>query len=598
MNGMRGIRRVARRALAAALVVVSAAVGVVDDATAQSAPPVMRSENQQFHTEWVWLLWSYDKHLERLARAVTDKYREGLAIPGGYTIMAQHWMVFPPPIDPKMIVERRACAESAQREFLAGKTKLDKAFADAFANWTKAAYAVSPQGAVTVWRTVEDLRRLRHLWFGSGRPGEANLNLRALLAKDTSQRIGGALETAAKPLLTAVDRQLTLLPAFVREKIKSFATDSIAQFEEKLRRGLTGILAVRDPAELDGMILALTAWGDVVLDGVAYPSLRMGPQQPGADPRGLGGFSYPPYRYYTLVSHPPFYEERQATVEYNTGFAIKWNFDHLLLREYPVAPIRYAPRQDAVVRRAMGSVRLDAHDVARLVQGAQIAKRLDQAGPLDRAVWMKAGDLAPGDFHAAVSRYQQVVQSLTQRGAAGEAAWWAAVTGPDRARAASAIRLLQADLARIVQEWDEEKVSLEVRKWAITRAKGAFAKAPAYLGPLTGVIDHYFNRLVEYQSRDLREEFRQQLDAVAIRVAVSIVPPPAIPAVLADRETDPARLLALEPGNPCPPVQARGCKPGCEQQGFICENPELFVGWNRTDSCPTREQRKGPLPYR
>lgn len=104
-----------------------------------------------YRTEWVWLLSTYQDQLRRLAQTVSDKYREHLNIPDGMYVTPDQWLdtnatirftgvndqVGGVPFEKDVTVDQTACLGGARAEFGSRKKHLDDASALSFLRWSQ-----------------------------------------------------------------------------------------------------------------------------------------------------------------------------------------------------------------------------------------------------------------------------------------------------------------------------------------------------------------------------------------------------------------------------------------------------------------------------
>lgn len=126
-----------------------------------------------FVTEWVWLAAEYPKRLKRLAREMSDKYRQAFELPETFRLTIEEWMDesgsatlshvetwtgVPRPMSVE--VKRTHCLLEARQEFRRMREALETAFASSLRNWLAAVERGDAASVAALWAANADLKRL------------------------------------------------------------------------------------------------------------------------------------------------------------------------------------------------------------------------------------------------------------------------------------------------------------------------------------------------------------------------------------------------------------------------------------------------------
>jgi hypothetical protein len=118
---------------------------------------------------------------------------------------------------------------------------------------------------------------------------------------------------------------------------------------------------------------------------------------------------------------------------------------------------------------------------------------------------------------------------------------------PNAARRLSALRLLAADLRRVMEDSFERKV----KKWGIeTLSKKLVGATVPLLKPLGNFAQAAVNGTVDYFAPDRLDQFVQDLDRASLAVAMHVAAPPRIDLVLPNRDADLDQIMAVSASLP------------------------------------------------
>lgn len=512
--------------------------------------------------EWVDMLWSYDQQMDRLARELGRKYRPLLMLPDdGSYVPAEDLLGAGATVHLRdahgqrsllsVTVSNAPCLDAARQEYTALKAQYEKALLQAFGNWLGVVNSARAEGAVAAWEAVEDLRSMRRGLFGSAHAGERELGPWEMLAKATARQISdGAKDTVIYLLKLGPTRHV---PDVVQDYLFTKGM-SATGFEETMGDTFSEMMGHPTPEAMDKAIAVVTALGDVALDLAAYPPGERG-GKPAPDYYGLGGRAYVTTNLVFKRELPPVKEE--VTGGYlNTGFAFKWNHRRILAREFGLQNTAYREKVDPWKSINRGTISLEARDMAELLAGRSVEKPLEEDAARRTHVTVRSENVY--DWYELEKRYKNLDSEYRKLGEDGELLWFERLKSPDPAKVASAVRLLQMDLQRISQESDEEVAANEIWKFVLGEVKDLCAKAPAYLNPLSAVADAYLEKLIKYQSRDLRAEFAKDLNAAVMRAIRQIAKPPDIPMVFKEGRSGIEKAITPGTNTPLPCMAATG----------------------------------------
>jgi tetratricopeptide (TPR) repeat protein len=521
--------------------------------TDESTPP----SSGTYATEWVWIMSVYEARLNQIAGALTKKHRLALGIPDSREISVAEWLNVDTDINviapdaPAELYERnahqkiisRSQAQAARAEFKARKQVLDEKLAESYRRWVEAVNKGDSAANVALWQAADDLRRLRAALYGAGKNPlggmlvdsavkilEAGIaqffkqgpkytdmvNVEMLLGKGRGARLIGLVDDKAW------------------EKLADKAEDTVKeQFSASFRQ----VIGAGDPKQIDNLADKLVRWADVMLDEVAYPRPRL----------------------------PDDYRQLGVNPFFNIGFSL--NFlpeDELVARRFG--------RRAACMRKEIGPARridlcapepIDAFKIAELQAGASLTGYGGES-PLTTTQYKEVLTRANiVGFDTWLREIDDIRRDTRAKAAAGEQLWFQRLNEANPARRLSALRLLAADLRRVIEDSFERKV----KKWAIeTLSKKLVGATVPMLKPLGNFAQLGVTGAVDYFAPDNLARFVEDLDRASLEVAKQVAAPPRIDLVLPNRDADLDRLMAVSASLPPsaqtpPPAPAQRAAP-------------------------------------
>lgn len=502
--------------------------------------PVATPQPPHYTTEWVWLLWSYDRKLDDLARSITEKHRSALQIPAGNYVAAAQWLKNSPNLElsvgaetngmpsgkPPILVHDTAGLADARREFAAGKSVLDRAFVEAFGNWSQAASMPGVEAVAAIWQGAIDLRLLHGQEFD----GAAARNARPVFRKDLCDAVRPAIVQAASDWARRQgdDRFAAVLADYMARSTSDPATaQSIGASTEKVQHWL--VTAVQNffagdgrEADLSRLIEALTLWGDARIDQLAYPNRPPPPGAGGADYRNLAA---------------------SPQDGYFTGYAIKWDQESVLDKRFGTK--QTTAKIPGALRR-YGDCTLKLSDMRRLasngtVDVTDIVDKVSTTLPLKSRWIVNYGELR--------RQLDEMEKQVKQHGDEGERAWLGQVAGDNKAQAAAAIRLLMYDLRTFLTRTTgatPEMRDIAIERLTLSLLREAPKPAQPYVKPFAAMLHFYSKEYVDYLWPSHIPELLDTLDNRSIRSALALLPPPQIKTIFPDRDRDVDKALSME----------------------------------------------------
>jgi len=503
--------------------------------------PVTVQERPRYSTEWVWLFSIYDKRLDDLARAITEKYRGPLGLPEHAYVTVVEWLATEPrlevatltpeingaPIDnPPLVMRNPACLAAARAEFAAKKKLIDTVYRQSFENWTAVAGGSGPRAVPAIWQAVVDLRLLRQEKFGDRTATSRQFIFRRELDKSVGARMAELLGAASARQVN--DRLVACVCDFISRGRDDFAKERIAgKTADKIKDWFVGAfidVLAGDGSEvnLERLIEMLTRWGDALIDQAGYPSRPTDPVAADAsDFRNL---------------------KASPTDGYLTGFAIKWDYENVLSKHFgshkATAKILGGKNHKArcvltlaEMRTLAGHLKIDAYDDS---DGAPVARQVS-------SLWII-------EYPALRKELEAIEKETRQRGTGGESAWFDQVAGPNKLQAAAALRLLMYDLRALMQN---DKIPVDEREKSMLRMTTALMKsAPKstepFLKPFAAVVHYFIQEYADYMWPSHLTQLIDMLDNRCLRSALSLLPAPTVQEVCPNREKDLDQVLFVD----------------------------------------------------
>jgi hypothetical protein len=506
-----------------------------------AAPPLPPpAQPYQIKTEWVWLASTFDKEMEELARAITEKYRAQLDIPVGVSINVDEWLAQGQPLTvsgPRQVLaglsatvdlnsEQPGCVGAARAEFSARKKRLEDAALASFKNWTTAVAVKSPGAASALWQAVMDLRHYKQTWT---QQAAGTLRWKEQLALAMGKHAGDFVQEGGLNFEKWLGRKLNLgkrvdpMSVYPFEWIAAWHASNLAEaYFTSLPQAVLGLTA---PAQLDPLIENFTKLGDGMLDEIAYPR-PIGPMQPGYDPRNLG-----------------------AAEGFYTGFAIKFNYEGVLNRKFNF------PKTVCIVgeRRQRHGVEctLSPDDMRNLAQGGKKEVYEQLAINVGTRHQVDASNIE--GYYELATRFKQYEKDLKMAGEQGERLWFERLNSPNPVVAASAMRLLMKDLRHILEdEWVPGAVKQFAMDQLIERIGDVL---PPWAKPFRASLRTFIEGAVNAWAPDRLARLIDQLDRDSIKVVLTKVPPSNVVKQFPNGQNDLRALLKVDPAQMPPSCQ-------------------------------------------
>ena len=407
---------------------------------------------------------------------------------------------------------------AARAEFAARKTDLERAVLASFKSWTKSVAVKSPAAATALWHAVMDLRHYKEAW---NRKAAGTLRWREHLALAMGKHAGDFVQEGGLKFEKWADRKIPLvrsvnqLSLYPLEWGLAWLASNWA--EEQFTSVPRSVLLLTAPAQLDPIIKNFTDLGDGMLDELAYPR-KIGPMQPGYDPRNL-----------------------RATDGFYTGFAVKFNYEGVLTRKFN-SPKTVCIVDEPKPRHAIECT-LTPDDMRSLARGGKKAVYEQLAINVGTTHQVDASRIQ--GYYELAAKFVQYEKDLKLAGDEGEKLWFARVNSPNPVIAASAMRLLMADLRKILQD---ESVPGAVKQFAIDQLIERIGDVlPPFAKPFRASLRTLIVGTVDAWAPDRMALLIDQLDRESMRVALTVAPPPNVPKQVPGGKDGLRQLLAVDP---------------------------------------------------
>jgi hypothetical protein len=502
----------------------------------QNTPPDTWATMGHYQTEWVWLLANYSREMDKLARAVSNKYRDKLKIPPLAYVTADQWLaegkeinvaddktdIGGIPIDNgRVTIADDKLLKAARREFKEKKDLYEDTFGRSFGLWMDAATTGDAAGAVAIWQCVADLRFLDKAWKSESGWlydfwGELGKWARGKLAGKLASLYQKGL--GVKKLAALMDIKLGGVTGWATGQGEGWVKDRLKQ---SIADGLTELTNGPKTKSIPELVAILTAWGDTQVLELAWPDVDAA-KPPAGDPRRIGaaeGFATGPG---VLAGHDVILDRRFQA--HPTIARIKKREDqtdpYVAVYRTPQVIIDYSIMRDLIAKGQM-EVSYNHHNLA-MTDTVQVR---DLEG-----------------FDDLKKQFQQIEKDLDKLNEAGIKLWTDAMHSGNHARIAACLRLYSKDLQAMMASQQTYKK---------LKAGAMDAIADKLIDALPSVLS-WFGSVVKtgissMDDKTPREKFAETIEEQSI-LAASMVSPAVPKTVFADRVPDLAKLMKLKDG--------------------------------------------------
>lgn len=500
------------------------------DHAVQDAPPASWSVHCRFVTEWIWLLANYSYEMDKLARAVSRKYGSELKLGPQAYLPPQEMMSDARAVrvadntveiggltadNTFVTIEDEAALQRARAKFRQKKDAYEAAFDKSFSHWLQATTQGNDAVSVAaIWNAVADLRVLQRVW-----KSERTLinDFWGEIGRFARKELVGKVTSAYHSVLL---KTMKLTPGWIAKNIVKYEFDQA--WATRWREGFEAFFDGPKGGDASGLITILTDWGDASIHALAWPNVKF-EVDPGTDPRQIGGFE-----------------------EFYTGPAMQASQGAIMRRQFgePSVNCRIkAPPEEQIdpssTRYRNVELRLDDTKMRSLVDSGKIRVEYMWNGQAIDAV-VAVGYI--DGYRDLEAKFKQIDKDISDRMLKGVDQWTQVVKGPDRVKAAAAMRLYTKDLQKIVAD---EKSSGGYIKAGAGHVLGWVGRAsPFYLKPLIGGVKWMIGAKVDEKTP--RGQLLDVLEEQSILSATAIVPTPTVEPVFPDRIADLAKLMSLD----------------------------------------------------
>jgi hypothetical protein len=551
--------------------------------SAATNDPVMMSESYQYKTEWVWLLSIYERQLNELARALSDKYRKFLKIPEGMYITPEQWLDASITVrfydiryeigglsaSKDVTIEDTACLGSARAEFGSRKKRMDAAFARAFENWSEVVARHDDRAIAALWVAEADLallaQRIDETWTARWRR-----YLTKLAQKGLSKLVGDASKVAVEDTVDRLTKgwpkvKVGATTAWIGKKMIEQAKDKGPDvLKDAVNESLKAALFQPDKGQLTELAEQLAISGDKMLFDRAYMREEEAIiSAPDAE------VAFKPAFY--LLNGP-----LGRATGYNTGFGVLFAQPMVLSKWVEGKVWRYTPQGGGP--RAVRLNRLDyfafekttrlvdtfnvivngeVREVTAFSDGPMISdgpdeladklKRLPQIGRILR--------LEENNFPDLLKEYEDYKRQLLAEAREKANKWFEVIsagsTADEKLHAMAASQLLRVDL----QKFMAEDIPRQIKEKALsqlgdkisdlaTGGLGRVGKISVVGALIKDAVEAALKAAVDWFAPDPAENLTKLLQTTKLRIADSIrIEAPR--AVLPKRDDDLAKLVTL-----------------------------------------------------